>query len=297
MNMSRLGVKLGFGGKSCELSGQMPCNSSGFIYFSLANQLSISRNLGPYASVHDVAQTILTSWNALSHEERCIWEGRRQSGESYFTLTKATKGKKRSHKDISPDREKLQTKKKAIKKQSDRPNRPMSAYIHFAQKMRPFVKADNPTLNGLEITKLVGKTWNQATAQERIPYMQLEESSRVRYKQAISEWRKNQHGKQSNLKQKNTSKKTPAVAAAFSSKLTPKMEVKGEHYRANIESITTSLSSRISIIPDGGHTEHEIKSQAPIEMEKDGEENKVKVESSLNPSSAGRRCTDKKMIE
>jgi len=255
--------------------------NSGYICFSLANQLSISRNLGANASVHDIAKTISESWKALSNRERCTWDERGISRE-YHSILMKTKGEKRSLTDISVDHETSQ-KKKVIKKENDRPKRPMSAYIHFAQQKRPIVKVENPTLNGLEITKLVGQKWNEATTQERIPFVQLEELSRVRYKKAMAEWRMNtQKEKQTKRRQPTKKiKKKKSDATCIDNKPPHEIEVKGEGFTQNIESAASSSSSGVWRICSGGETEHEISSKPS---------NKIKmevVESRISSSTTG----------
>jgi len=163
----------------------MPCTSS-YIFFSLRNQEAISRELGPSASVNDVAKKIYSSWKELSDEERHTWEKRVERAKHQSILTK-----KRKNMEKKCDKKTLQSEERVITVFYDRPKRPMSAYIHFSKTKRPYVKAHNLNMNGLDITKLIGEMWNQTTKDEKLPFLKLEEMSRNQYKRDMADWRAN----------------------------------------------------------------------------------------------------------
>jgi len=163
----------------------MPCTSS-YLLFSLRTQAEISRELGPSASVNDVAKKIYSSWKKLSDEERHTWEKRVERAKHQRILTK-----KRKNMEKKCDKKTLQSEEKVIKVFYDRPKRPMSAYIHFSKIKRPYVKAHNLNMNGLDITKLIGEMWNQTTTREKSPFLKLEEMSRNQYKRDMADCRAN----------------------------------------------------------------------------------------------------------
>jgi len=84
-----------------------------------------------------------------------------------------------------------------------KPKRPVTAYIFFSQKVRPDVKAKNPHLNGLGVTKFIGEMWNKTNKKEREPFLKIERESRQQYQIAMEEWRR----KQSNNQQDRVNKK------------------------------------------------------------------------------------------
>mmetsp|Transcript_42227 Transcript_42227/g.51433 ORF Transcript_42227/g.51433 Transcript_42227/m.51433 type:complete len:123 (+) Transcript_42227:413-781(+) len=54
--------------------------------------------------------------------------------------------------------------------------------------MRPILKAQNPGITALEITKLLGRKWNSATESEKAPFVKLETKSRSAYMYAVNAW-------------------------------------------------------------------------------------------------------------
>jgi len=83
------------------------------------------------------------------------------------------------------DTEKEKPKKKKVKKgkkdKSDGPKRPPSAYMYFAQKMRPVLKDENPDANFAQIGRLLGDKWKELSAEEKKPYEALNKEAKAKY--------------------------------------------------------------------------------------------------------------------
>lgn len=56
------------------------------------------------------------------------------------------------------------------KKERTGPKRPLSSYMYYCQDNRDSVKAQNPNMNGKEITTELGKRWKNLTQEQKVPY-------------------------------------------------------------------------------------------------------------------------------
>ncbi len=103
---------------------------------------------------------------------------------------KRSRSKKISKSDNT--KKKLKRSYSKLPKDPRKPKRPITAYLFFAQQMRPKIKEKNPEMKGLDITRKVGVSWNETSMAEKEPYLKLEADSRKEYKEAMMTWRKNQ---------------------------------------------------------------------------------------------------------
>lgn len=74
-----------------------------------------------------------------------------------------------------------------------KPKRPMTAYLFFAQEMRPKIKKLHPEFTGLTVTKELGKLWAGLSVMLKLKYKQMEESARNDYLREVKEWQKKYH--------------------------------------------------------------------------------------------------------
>ncbi len=74
-----------------------------------------------------------------------------------------------------------------------KPKRPMTAYLFFAQEMRPKIKSLHPEYTGLTVTKELGKLWAGLSVMLKLKYKQLEETARNAYLREVREWQKRYH--------------------------------------------------------------------------------------------------------
>jgi hypothetical protein len=61
------------------------------------------------------------------------------------------------------------------------PKRALSAYMYFAQSVRPSIKEQQPELTFGELTKLVATRWSNATIEEKAPFEKLAADDKQRY--------------------------------------------------------------------------------------------------------------------
>ena len=90
----------------------------------------------------------------------------------------------------------------------DRPKRPLSAYNLFFSAQRNRMIRDKSMGKDVDmggLAKTIGQLWNQASPQERAPFEALAREEKVRYKQAVTSWRKSL--KDSKKRQKDAEKK------------------------------------------------------------------------------------------
>lgn len=74
-----------------------------------------------------------------------------------------------------------------------KPKRPMTAYLFFAQEMRPKIKSLHPEYSGLTVTKELGKLWAGLSVMLKLKYKQLEEKARNEYLREVRLWQKRYH--------------------------------------------------------------------------------------------------------
>lgn len=166
---------------------QLPLRfKSPYVCFSLITQKSVARELGSNATANEVAKKIVERWKRLSLEERVVWEETAEREKKRLCAEVASynaaclqTGQNKQRKIIEKNRSNL-----------NKPKRPVSAYLFYAQEMRPFLKKENPEMTAMEITKLLGELWNNASTPERKRFVELETESRNLYQVAMAEWHK-----------------------------------------------------------------------------------------------------------
>ena len=84
---------------------------------------------------------------------------------------------------------------KRAKKNPNAPKRPMSAFLYYSQEKRSTVKRNNPGMKNTEVSRVLGKMWQDATDEERAPHIQREKVERDKYKACMTLWKKNEEGR------------------------------------------------------------------------------------------------------
>jgi hypothetical protein len=181
----------------------------GYCCFSLKSQDDLRKELGPNAEIDEIASKIEHRWsNELTQQERDNWDKLSKLGSTVGPKEKSKKTTscKRGEEELTIS--KNMTKVKALSKETPRknipkrnednqkpssdegskPKRPMTAYLFFAQEIRPKIKERHPDLRGNAVTKLIGKTWSTLNELERIKYKQQERNARVAYKMEMRTW-------------------------------------------------------------------------------------------------------------
>lgn len=212
----------------------IPCQKTQMIQFS---DSSISDLLIILSKIREAAKQIEYKWsNLLSETERKKWES-----ISYAHKSRSTEKKISSKDKVNPSLEKntapsqkrkaecetpktspTKTKKpKTAPKNiysSDayeflKPKRPTTAYLFFAQEMRPKIKTLHPEFTGLTVTKELGKLWAGLSVMLKLKYKQMEERARNDYLRKVKEWQRKYHLNEciSIEEKKNGSKKIASI--------------------------------------------------------------------------------------
>ena len=61
----------------------------------------------------------------------------------------------------------------------------MSSFLFFSKAKRKTIQTENPNLNNVEISRILGKMWQDASDEERLPYIEREKIERSKYRVAI----------------------------------------------------------------------------------------------------------------
>lgn len=72
-------------------------------------------------------------------------------------------------------------KKKKAKKDPNAPKRGMTAYLYFANELRPKLKASSPDLSFSELNKKIGEKYKELTSEQREKYEALARKDKERY--------------------------------------------------------------------------------------------------------------------
>jgi len=75
------------------------------------------------------------------------------------------------------------------KRDSDKPKRPLTAYMLFCQDKRQEIKASNPNVSFGEIGKLLGRAWQQLTPDDRKPYEENTKIAKTKYLEDMKEYK------------------------------------------------------------------------------------------------------------
>lgn len=117
-------------------------------------------------------------WNNISStKERAHWE------------EEARKDKLRYYHEKEHYKGPWRIPNKRTKKDPDAPKRPMSAFLHFAQKERALLKQQDPSLTFVDISKSLSKKWKSLEESIRKPHLEWELKERAIYNKKVAEYK------------------------------------------------------------------------------------------------------------
>jgi len=75
------------------------------------------------------------------------------------------------------------------KRDSDKPKRPLTAYMLFSQEKRADIKNNNPNVSFGEIGKLLGQAWQQLSPEDRKPFEENAKVAKAKYLDDMKEYK------------------------------------------------------------------------------------------------------------
>lgn len=150
---------------------------SSYICFFTSKQSEIKERLGSTATVSQVSKESAQMWKKLTPDEKAYWDD------------VAAKDKERYMEEKANYTGPWQVANKRQKKDKSAPKRPMSAFLYFSQGRRKEIKEKHPYFKNTEISRVLGEMWRNSSEEERGPFIELEKVERVKYKQAMAQWK------------------------------------------------------------------------------------------------------------
>ena len=95
---------------------------------------------------------------------------------------------------------KVPARRRALK-DKDAPKRPMSAFLAYSQARRAEVRAANPNMDNISVSRELAKMWKEAPQEEKQGYIDEEAKKREVYKVAIADYRSKNNEKELALRQ------------------------------------------------------------------------------------------------
>ena len=80
--------------------------------------------------------------------------------------------------------------KEKKEKDPNAPKRAMTPYLHFAQTRRSSAKNEHPELNPRDLSRLMGKEWNEMSEDAKRPYVEKGNRSKEQYTEAKKNYKK-----------------------------------------------------------------------------------------------------------
>jgi high mobility group protein B1 len=117
------------------------------------------------------------AWKELSGEEREVWEEIARKDKTRYEMEKS----------MYKGPWKVQAKAK-FPKDHEAPKRPMSAYLSFSNDKRAMVKAQYPSADSTEISRILAQMWKEASEDERKEHIDKEHVLREEHKADMAEW-------------------------------------------------------------------------------------------------------------
>ncbi|KAI9277785.1 high mobility group box domain-containing protein [Sporodiniella umbellata] len=107
------------------------------------------------------------------------------SSSSSSSIEKKTFYKKKSNTDDCGGIPDPRGRKK--KSNTSLPKHPMSAYLHFAKRMRPIIKESFPEATLVDISRQIGSKWRSLSPSELCPWIDLANQDKARYAKETKE--------------------------------------------------------------------------------------------------------------
>lgn len=124
------------------------------------------------------------------------------------------------------------------KKDPNAPKKPMSTYMLWLQDVRSSIKADNPGISVIDVSKKAGAMWKTISDIEKRKYTELCQKAKKRYQEQMAEYRSTGATSQSKSLPPKAVKKTSSKASSSSS--TGSLKVKSTEFVPSDEDDSSS---------------------------------------------------------
>uniref|UniRef100_A0A7S1UYX2 HMG box domain-containing protein n=1 Tax=Grammatophora oceanica TaxID=210454 RepID=A0A7S1UYX2_9STRA len=154
---------------------------SAYMFYSTEKHRSIRaelKEIGRSEPTTVIAKMVSKAWKELPFAEREKFDELARKDKARYDVEKSTY--------TGPWR--VSTKKRAPKNPAA-PKRPMSAFLAYSHSKRQEAKADYPTSNNTELSRILAEKWRQAPDEDKKPFIENEQVQRQQYKEAIAVWR------------------------------------------------------------------------------------------------------------
>eukprot|EP00743_Colponemidia_sp_Colp-15_P001791 GILK01001955.1.p1 GENE.GILK01001955.1~~GILK01001955.1.p1 ORF type:complete len:177 (+),score=34.17 GILK01001955.1:82-612(+) len=141
---------------------------SAYMIFGKAVRPEIIAQVGD-VHVTEIMREIGRRWGAMSEEEKQPYE------------LKAQEDKQRYAGEMSTYDGPMTVQTRRGKKDPNMPKRAMSAYMYFAEEIRPEVKRTFPDLPVTEVMKEIARRWQALSEEDRKPYDMKADEDKKRY--------------------------------------------------------------------------------------------------------------------
>ena len=152
---------------------------SAFIFFGNEVRPKIKKQ-NPNAKVTEIASIIGKLWGELSERDKVKFNRMADVDKARYRKEMETY--------VPPPPEK--GKGKRAKKDPNAPKRACSAFMFFANDIRPALRQQNPDKKITEIASLIGARWRSLSAKHRQPYEKLQEQDKLRYDREMAKYSK-----------------------------------------------------------------------------------------------------------
>lgn len=151
---------------------------SSYLFYCI-EQRSIVQRKNPELSSTNVTTKMAEEWNKLSDKKKAPYiEKAEEDKERYKSeMSSYTPPEKDAE---EPLKEK-KPRKVAEKKKREGPKKPLSSYMFYCIDQRSKVKEDSPDLDSKEITRELGRLWNEMSEKEKSFYVEKADADKKRY--------------------------------------------------------------------------------------------------------------------
>lgn len=150
---------------------------SAYVLFSMDQREAVKAE-NPEADTKELMKLLGAKWSSMSNEEKQKYveqaapdkERYAKEMEAYKTATSGKRSKK-------------------SKKDSDKPKQPSSTYILFSNAKRPEFKEKNPGIGIGDLSKLIGKAWQELSDEDKQPFKEEADKLKAKYLEDLEVWR------------------------------------------------------------------------------------------------------------